>query len=271
MSKNTSAPDKEDESSDRNMVGSIGLVYSGVQNTAFRALVSQGYRSANLTQMFVGSGVIIPNPELKPEKSNNFEIGARFDNGILVTDLALFHSRFKDGIAYEVVDPNASSLTYNTKNVDKVKSWGLEWGVDVNIPETGFTPYGTLNLLRYETEDADGFKTKHASRPTAWGSLGLKWEKEILENGTLFADANVLMSEGAYTRNPDGTKKDKTDSWQTANFTIGLIGGEEHKYNVSLSLRNIFDEDYQIAAPFSPSSPLPEPGFHTVLSFGYEF
>ncbi len=271
LTKDTAAPQKEDSANDSNVVGSLGLVYSGIDNIALRALFSQGYKAPNLTQLFVGSSVIVPNPGLKPEESNNYELGARYTDDNLNVDLALFYSTFKNGIVYELIDPSSSRKTYNTKNIAKVNSYGAELAVDYTIPTTNFTPYANLNLLNYKTEDENGFKTDNTSRAPVWGTVGLKWETKAFKDNTFFVDGNMVMSEGAYTEKADGTKIDKTDSWHTANFTVGIEGGEENKYNVALSVRNIFDKYYQIASPFSPSSPLPEPGFHVVLSAGYEF
>ena len=57
-------------------------------------------------------------------------------------------------------------------------------------------------------------------------------------------------------------------AWQTLNLTLGLEGGEDHKYNASLSLRNLGDQSYYYAN--GPRN-MPEPGFHIVLSLGYEY
>lgn len=270
MAENTAFPNRTDDVSDQYLVGSAGLVYSVTDDLALRALYSQGYKAPTPVQLFAGTSAYYPNPDLKPEESDNFEVGARYSDSIFNVDLALFHNRYKNGIVYEYI-PGTSPSRYDTKNVAKAKSWGMELAIDATIPNTGLTPYGSLNLLKYETEDQNGFTTDDTSRAPVWGTVGLRWETDLWENSRLFTDLSLTMSEGAFTRKPDGSKIDKTDSWQRTDFSIGLEGGDEHEYSVVLSLRNIFDEDYQIAAPFSPSSPLPEPGFHVVLSAGYEF
>ena len=257
---------------DDNMVGSLGLVYSGIDNFAFRALFSQGYRNPNLLQLFMGSGTfMLPNPELKPESSNNYELGVRYDNGAFNADLALFLSDFKDGIQFEETSPGSG--TYQYYNVDKVRSWGAELAMSYRFGEPDLSPYGSLtpyaglSLLRYQTED-DGFKTVHTGRPAAWGNLGLKWEKSVGDSGLFFVDGDVMMSRGAYSQSSSGTISNRKAPFQTANLSLGLegeLGGRQ--YNAVVSFRNIFDQDYtQIM-----TSNIPEPGRHVVVSVGFSF
>ncbi|PWF24068.1 TonB-dependent receptor [Corticimicrobacter populi] len=269
LDRDTANPDRVDSKSYSNVVSSMGLVYRGIEDVALRALFSQGFKAPNLTQMMIGSGVIIPNPDLKPEKSNNFELGARYSGQDLNVDFTLYHSTFRNGILNEIV--STGPTRWQAYNVDRARSWGAELAADYTFGRSGFSVYGNLNLLRYETEDKNGFKTRHSSRSPAWGTLGVGWEKTLSGGRTLFADFNAMAGKGAYTLQANGNVKDRTSSWYTLNTTVGLAGGKEHEYSVTLSLRNLLDRSYQIASPFSPSSPLPEPGFHAVLGVNVAF
>ncbi len=269
LTKDTKTPSNEDDSSDSKLVGSVGLVYTGFEGIALRALFSQGYKLPTLTDMYVGSAVIEPNPDLKPEKSDNYEIGVRYNDYGLNVDLAAYYSKFKNGIARKTV--STSPTKYRPENLTKAVSYGLELQADYQVGQTGFTPYLTGNLLRYQTEDANGFKTYHSSRSPAWGSLGVKWEQDVLNGAVLFTDLNVQAGKGAYTEEPNGNEHHRTKGWYTANWSVGLEGPVEYKYKVALSVRNLFDEYYQIASPYLASNPIPEPGMHAVINFEYEF
>ena len=236
---------------------------------ALRGLFSQGFKTPNLTQMLIGSGVIIPNPELKPEQSNSFELGMRYNKGNFNTDISVFHSTFRNGIVNEIVATNPTR--WQAYNVDRARSFGAELSADYTFRDTGWKVYGDLNLLRYETQNQSGFRTRHSSRSPAWGTLGVAWEKPVATGNTVFVDANVMSGKGAYTLRPNATISDRTNSWAIANLSVGLAGGKDKPYNVTLSVRNLFDRYYQVAAPFSPSSPLPEPGRRVVLSFNASF
>jgi hemoglobin/transferrin/lactoferrin receptor protein len=269
LDSDTANPARVASKSYSNLVSSAGVVYQGVDNLALRALYSQGFKVPNLTQMLIGSGVIIPNPELQPEKSNNFELGARYNVNNFNADIAVFYNTFKNGIINEIV--STGPTRWKAMNVDKATSWGAEAAADYTFTNTGLSVYGNLNLLRYETEDKNGFKTRHSSRSPVWGTLGTGWETAFGAGYTLFTDANMMFGSGAYTQKANGTISDRTDAWKTFNVSVGMTGGTARKYHVTLSLRNLFDKYYQVASPFSPSSPLGEPGFHAVLSAGVEF
>ncbi len=270
LTKYTNNRAMEDGVKDDNLVGSVGLVYSGVENFDFRALFSQGYRNPNLLQLFMGSGtMMLPNPDLKPERSNNYELGARYNDGALNADLAFFYSDMKDGLSMQEVGPSQ----YQYINYNKVHSMGSELSVEYRIHSLNLTPYGSVTWLRYETEDG-GFKTTHNGRPSFWGQAGVKWEHQFNENALLFTDANLVMSTGAYTesRNAAGVVSVSNDrpGWATVNFSVGMEGdlpGTALKYNTVLSVRNIFDKYY---TPII-STPMPEPGFNVVWSFGIEY
>jgi outer membrane receptor protein involved in Fe transport len=59
---------------------------------------------------------------------------------------------------------------------------------------------------------------------------------------------------------------EKYPGWTTYNIDLGLEWGEDHKWNASLSLRNILDRNYTTA-----NTTIEEPGFHAVLAVGFEF
>ena len=112
-----------------------GGVSTGYKTPALRATVL-GWGQA--TGGRNGNGVIIGNPDLKPEKSINYEISANWDNNAnLNAGITLFNSEFKDKIT-EVrtcdikVDPICTESGENfdfistRENVDKANMRGVE-------------------------------------------------------------------------------------------------------------------------------------------------
>jgi hemoglobin/transferrin/lactoferrin receptor protein len=255
-----------DSSKETKLVGNFGVVWNGIENLYLRALYSQGYRNPNLTAKFMGSGVLLANPSLKPEQSENYEIGARYDNGSLKIDLALFYNDLTDGLSMQQV---GNTGTYQYINYSKVKNSGLELAIDYKFHDIGLTPYGSLTLLNYRTiDDRTGFKTNHNAQPSHWGKVGLKWEGKVAESALMFADLNAVMSGGGHTESSDGTASNWRKPYQTANLTFGFEGSAaDIKYNTSISLRNIFNQYY---SPITPT-PMPDPGFHVVVGVGFEY
>ena len=257
---------------DDNLVGSAALVYTGIDNYSFRALFSQGYRNPNLLMLFMGSGTtMLANPDLKPEKSNNYELGVRYNNGAFNTDLALFLSDLKDGMSMVNVGVNE----YQYINFNKVRNMGAELSADYTFSDLNLTPYGSLTWLRYESRDNGWSNTKNG-RPSFWGKAGLKWETDLNENNRFFTDSNVVMTTGAYTDSRNATtgvitRSNERPGWATVNLSMGFEGAflnsETVKYNTVLQLRNLFDKYH---TPIM-SSPMPEAGFNVVWSFGLEY
>lgn len=76
-----------------------GLVYIPAEGTTLRASYGRGFRAPAVAEAFIAtsiSGLIVdPNPNLKPERSSSYEVGAShlFGDAVL-TDVALFQSDF---------------------------------------------------------------------------------------------------------------------------------------------------------------------------------
>ncbi|MDR2422061.1 MAG: TonB-dependent receptor [Deltaproteobacteria bacterium] len=266
----SSNPRMLDSSKEKKLVGNVGVVWNGVDNLYLRALYSQGYRNPNLTMKFMGSGLLLANPDLKPETSENYELGARYDDGTLKVDLALFYNDLTNGLSMQNV-PGTGSYQYI--NYSQAVNSGVELAIEYKLHGYGLTPYGSLTLLNYRTEDPrTGFKTNHNGQPSRWGKLGVKYEGQVAESTLLFADLNAVMSGGAHAESMSAngvrTASNFRRAFQTANLSFGFEGTMANfKYNTSISLRNIFNQLY---TPIT-ASPMPEPGFNVIVGFGLEF
>ena len=253
------------------LVGNLGLVYSGLENTALRASWSQGYRFPNLGQLYlstIGPGTsntlpYQPNPDLEPETSDNYEIGARFDNGAWMLDAAAFYTDSHDFITTEEVNGVNQYV-----NADSTKTLGIETSLAYTFNEIGLTPYADVTWLRRETNYGNGVKTTKTRTPDFAGRVGFKWQGDVTPSQRLFTNLYVDWATKAESENKTSGAITEYPAWQTLNFTIGLEGGEEHKYNASLSLRNIGNQHYYTA---KGSQNLPEAGFHIVLGLGFEY
>jgi hemoglobin/transferrin/lactoferrin receptor protein len=268
-----SFPDKEGSSSESAVVGSLGLVYDGIEGLSLRGLVSQGFRAPSLTWKYGGTSQrFIPNPDLGPEKSLNFELGARYSAHNLNLDLALFYSKLKD--AFLEVDsgqinpvfPPATSAVY--ENADNAKSMGAELAVSYEFQNIGLTPYLSLTAMRFERTFRNGRKTDNTGVPRSWGTGGFRYSRDLSDTLRFFGDASLTWSDGYYTEPESGILNPNSvviyGSGFKADVTIGLEGGDKRKYRGSLSFRNIGDRNYQPNGFF-------QPGFHVVADIGFEF
>ena len=283
--KKNNNPDLENngDQSDSKLVGNVGLVYSGIKDVALRAQWSQGYRFPSLNQLYLGTvhgqeGNTLPNPDLSPETSNSYEIGARITKGNVTADIAGFYTYSKNYITTRDLGNETGDSMF--ANMDKAHTWGAELYLDYTFPGIRLTPYTSATYLyrKYENtidliedQGRETYKTSKTGTPPVQGLVGVKWEKEMFQSATLFTDLYMHWAAKAKTYEYDSTyegdfviRKDK--AWQTFNFTVGMQGGEEHKWNVALSLRNLLDKNYRQA-----DNTVDDPGFHAVLSAGIEF
>jgi hemoglobin/transferrin/lactoferrin receptor protein len=267
--KNLVYPDRVKSVTESNVVGSLGVVFTGIENLSLRALFSQGFRTPTLNEQLMGATQrTLPNPNLKPEKSNNYEIGARYSAHNLNIDLALFYSTLNKAFYSEetnIPNPNQGYYT-RPENAAKAVSYGAELSASYEIPRLYLTPYVNLTSMTYEREYRNGFKTKHAGVPRYWGTGGLRFAKDVGDNFRFFSDASATWSDGYYDEPSTGfgpTTRVFGRGFK-GDLTIGLEGGEERQYRGSLTLRNLGDNEYEPYGFF-------QPGFHIVTTLEVEF
>lgn len=267
---------QQDSQSDDNFVGNLGIVYEPMKELALRANVSQGYSFPNISQLYIGTNghggaTTYANPDLKPEKSINYEIGARWNSGSINVDAALFYSDAKDYITTVQVIPGNDNLLQYT-NISKAQTWGFELGADYTFQPIGVTPYAVFTWIERETKNSSGWKTKNNGVPEFQGQLGVKWQRDLFADYTFFADLNYIYNGDAKSSsratNTGVVTTTKYDSWGTVNLAMGF---ESHyddcvNYFGTLALRNLFDKEYAYAR-----NNLIEPGFHAVATFGITY
>ncbi len=95
--------------------------------------------------------VAIPNPELKPEHSQGFEIGARMSGEFGSFELALFDNHYRDLIESRANlgrDPVSGALVFQSINRDRAHIYGAELRGEVSLPWDGFAVNGALAWTR---------------------------------------------------------------------------------------------------------------------------
>jgi hemoglobin/transferrin/lactoferrin receptor protein len=84
----------------------------------------------------------IPNPDLKPEKSQNFELGLRGRTGILDFDVAAFTGNYKDLIENDRLVggrgiPRIDPLIFQSVNIGKARISGYEFKGEFDFTDSG--------------------------------------------------------------------------------------------------------------------------------------
>jgi hemoglobin/transferrin/lactoferrin receptor protein len=261
------------------VVGSVGLVYRPVETLAFRAQFSQGYRYPSTRQLYTGSSIhganiigFLPNPDLNPETSNNYEVGVRYLTDNWDFDLAVFYSTAKNFIFY-ISDPSGSG--YNIYiNGDHTKTFGVEMSAayTFHLGELNLTPYVSMSNLQRKFYFRSGNSTANTGEPKLQGRFGLKLDLPIFDSTRFYVDLYGIFQTPAENELQYFTYSTsalvKNPSWATANLTLGIRGGENLKYSFSIAIRNIFDKAYRYSKSNDNNMAA---GAHVVVSAGIEY
>lgn len=272
-----SRPDVGEEGSatDSRPVFNVGLLWQGIPDLALRVSFSQGFRVPSLQEKYVasymGGGTILPNPNLKPETSNNYEFGARYTPGNWTFDGAVFLSDANDYIYRQIVNPR-DDISRNA-NVASARTYGAELAAAYAF-DCGLTPYisGTWLRRKYDYGNfntaLNADSTWQTGHPLFSGRLGLRFERAFSEDVNFFTDVYGRFGSAIKTLVTDDDGRPHTlryPNWGTANLAFGFDFGKNRQYTVMAEVLNLFDRDYW----FSDS--LHEPGLHANVRIAFRF
>ncbi|MBI3015796.1 MAG: TonB-dependent receptor [Candidatus Tectomicrobia bacterium] len=128
-----------------------GVVYNPVPALGFYYTYSEGFRTPTQDELFA-LGAFTSNPDLKPVKSKNHEVGIRTRlAGWGEGTLAFFQSDVRDEIFFVFTDP--VEFTGLNQNIDKSRRRGIEVSLKVHPVEQmdGFLNY-TFTEATFETD-----------------------------------------------------------------------------------------------------------------------
>jgi len=135
------------------VVGAANLLYEVTPMITLLGSVGRAFRAPNLVEQFFngltpeGAAYQVPNPDLEPETSLNFDLGARYRNRHLFLEAFWFRNEISNGIRIDATGDSLNGLpTFWNVNVDKLRFTGVEVAADVLLP-AGFTVGGSYSHL----------------------------------------------------------------------------------------------------------------------------
>ncbi len=240
--------------------GNVGMVYAPIQKLRFAASVATGFRVPNvddLTKVFDSAPgkVVVPNPDLGPERTLNFDLTARynFTPGIyleatgfftkLQNALVLEPSTF-NGASTVVYDDSLSNILQLTNarqgtimggNVAFVADFTKNWSFE-----------HTITFTQGHFDDETGMVPLDHVAPT-FGRTGVTYRNKGLraELYSLYAAAKKLED-----YNPDGEDNlqyataDGMPAWWTLNLNAAYQ--ITRRVQVQASVENILDVHYRM-------------------------
>jgi vitamin B12 transporter len=201
--------------------------------TMLRATYGEGFRAPTLTEGQPPYG----NPDLRPETVRNFDLG--FEQQILDGKARFFATYFNrrstDLIAF-------SFATFQSENIDRVKSTGAEAGFNLN-PTDRLDIRASYTLVDAVNRSAGAnFGNRLALRPQHSGSLTVDWQTPF----GLSVGSSVLLI---------------GDSFDDASNSVGIYGYALVGLRASLPINdrlelygrvdNIFDVQYSVVAGYN--------------------
>ena len=253
----------EGSSDNSRPVFNVGLTWSGIPDLTLRATFAQGFRVPSLQEKYVmsamGGGTILPNPGLKPETSNSYEIGARYVHDGLSVDVAAFYSDADDYIYNPTIDPDTDTSRYI--NISSAKTHGVELAASYDF-ENGLTPYVSATWMRRKF-DYGTLSTWKTGVPEWSGRAGVRFKHALSENVDFNADVYGRFSSNSVEKTESETLH--YNNWQTANVAFGFDFGDEKQYSVTAEVLNLFDKRYR------QDDSILEPGLHANIKVGMRF
>ena len=125
----------------------LGVIYKLTPATDVYLQYSHGFRAPPYADANIGLDIpffnyrAIPNPELKSESSEGFDLGVRWQGSASSARLSVFHTRYTDFIESKVrlgTDPVSGRVLFQSQNLDDTRIEGIEAGWSIRWDALAF-------------------------------------------------------------------------------------------------------------------------------------
>ena len=262
-------------------IANIGLVHKPAEQISIKTNISTGFRVPNiddLAKIFESGGgfIIVPNANLKPEKTITTDIclGFRTKKNTFFIENTYYYTRFIDAIITDFFTYNgATTINYDgvsskvVANQNKRKAFVTGFSSQIGgeiIPAFSYNISFNYTLGRISEENS---QTPLDHIPPYYGKIGIDYHKKwlaiaayILYNGKKPIDDYFLNGEDNEQYAPAGGMS----AWETYNFKTSFDIFE--KGTLFMGVENILDTQYRVFA-----SGINAPGRNFYTGFKYEF
>ncbi len=279
--KATRLPFDEARQNNQALTGTIGFTWKAENDYKVSLLANSGFRSPNIDDMakvFEGTGgiVIVPNPDLKPEYTYNFELGIskvfqekyKFDITGFYTSLtnALVVKDFKFNGSDSATYQGVKSKVQATQNADNAYIMGISGGVQFDFNENiSFKSVLNYTYGRYtDTKKDTVIPLDHIAPVFGQSSLVYK-AKQV--DGEFFIRYNGKKALTDYSPSGEDNLPYATangmPAWFTLNIRLGINVNKNFRLNAACE--NFTDNRYRAFA-----SGINAPGRNFIISFRYK-
>lgn len=230
-----------------------GAAYNFPSGTRLRAAVGKAFKEPTFFENFANTAFVVGNPDLAPERSRNWEVGAEQTmlRGRVLVGATYFDQQFRDLVQYTAVPANPGDPNYF--NVAAADASGMEFEARGRVH--GLELDGSYTRLHTEVTDA-GFDSGPGAAFVA-GERMLRRPTDALSLGARYAIARATLGLGVrhvgmrddrdfstYPATPIAlasyTKIDASAVW-----TAGAVHSALPKLTLTCRVDNLFDTEYQ--------------------------
>lgn len=261
------------------LTGNIGLAYMPEDALRFTLNFSTGFRSPNfddMTKVFESNKnqLIVPNEKLKPEYTQNYEIGMQYNYKKVSFNAYGFYTNYTNAIVTDFYNyQGADSVLYNGNmtrvfaSQNKAKAFLYGAGIDAIIRATESLSLFASMHYTYGRFSNDSSITPLDHIPPVLGKIGIRyaenhWYSELysIYNGAKkINNYNLGGEDNLQYATPNGMP-----SWYTINIKAGYTFMKH--YQVQAGIENILDKNYRVFASGMSAS-----GRNFMLAFRYRF
>jgi hemoglobin/transferrin/lactoferrin receptor protein len=258
-------PFTEIEQDNFSVTGNLGLVYLPTEEFRIAAGFSSGFRNPNiddLARIFESSTalkrIVMPNPDLKPEYTYNFDIGiTQLIAEKIKFDITGFYTLFRNAISLSpfqlngedsIVYNGVQSAVYANRNNKKANMYGFNGNIKVDFTNR-FSFFGTVTYTYGRFKKEDGSKLPQDHIPPVYGKTSVAYNHEkisteafVLFNGwKRIKNYNLDGEDNQQYATPDGMP-----SWMTLNWRNSISISK--KAQLQFTIENILDRNYRYFA-----------------------
>jgi len=279
--KATRLPFDDAKQKNQAVTGSLGFTWKSDNDYKVSLLANTGFRAPNvddMTKVFEGASgiVIVPNPNLKPEYSYNFELGiSKVVNNKYKFDITGYHTSLtnvlvvrdfkfngKDSATYQGV----KSKVQATQNADNAYILGLSGGVQFDFNEhVSFKSALNYNYGRYtDTKNDTVIPLDHIA--PSFGQTSILYKTKNID-GEFFIRYNSKKTLSDYSPSGEDNLQYATANGMPAWFTLNIRFGINMTKSLRLNLacENITNNRYRTFA-----SGINAPGRNVIISLRYK-
>ncbi len=147
---------------DSDISGNLGLTWAVTDHVTYVALVGRGFRSPNIQERSftglatTGDTFIIQNPNLKSERSLNWETGFKVRYDRYTGGLSVYYNDLTDFISTEFLgeDPDTGLELAQFQNIEDAYIWGVELDLETMFARW-WTGFGSVSYSEGQNQTKD--------------------------------------------------------------------------------------------------------------------